>query len=189
LSTTSVIATLNKRLEVLKVRSALGSAVRSIMAEMVVRIFEEGKNSSGGKIGTYNSTDELYVNPDTLPRRVSPRGKPGKERKVANRQTTYFESYKSLRREVGRESGFVNLRLTNDLQSDWANSEVTDGIAVNPKPVEVNQLRYDIRLKREINREKREGLEKKYGPIFKLTEQEKQRYFEILAKKLALQDA
>lgn len=167
-------------------------SVRAVMAQMVVRIFEEGKGSNGSALGSYNNTTELYVDPSTLPRNISPRGKPGKEKDVKNRKTVYFKSYQALRSEVGREAGFVNLRLTNDLQSDWSNAEVGKGdnkVADSPKPQKIGALEYHIKLKRPINREKREGLEAKYGDIFKLTANEKKYYFDVLSKSIALQNA
>lgn len=180
------IAKMDARIASLQSGVIMERAVRSVMAEAVVRIFEEGKNSSGGKIGSYNATKELYVNPNTLPRNVAPRGKPGKEKNVQSRKTVYFKSYKDLRSEVGRESGFVNIRLTNDLQSDYANAQVSGSTIATPEPLKISNTEYRITLKRTINQKKRAGLEAKYGNIFFLTQGEKERYFDVLRKEVAL---
>jgi len=180
------IKALDARLAYIKSGKPMETAVRSVMAQMVVRIFEDGIKSDGSPIGQYNDSDELYVDPDTLPKTIAPRGKPGKERNVANRKTTYFKSYKALRSEVGRESGKVNIRLTNDLQSDWSNASVGDGIASNPKPKVISPTEYHIVLKRDNNADKRKGLESRYGDIFRLTKEEETFYFDQIRKEIAL---
>ena len=189
MSVRNAIKRIDEQIAYLESGKPVEIAVRSVMADMAVRIFEDGLDSSGSKIGTYNSKDELYVKPSVLPRNVAPRGKPGKERNVQSRKTTYFKSYKDLRSEVGRESGFINLRLTNDLQSDWANARVRDGVAKTPNPTRVSNHEYRITLKRQVNIDKKRGLEKRFGPIFKLTKQEEQNYARYLRKELILNAA
>lgn len=185
-----VISNLDKRIDHLRAGTAMERSVKSVMAQMVGRIFEEGKNSAGAGIGKYNGSNELYVNPDTLPRKVQPRGKPGKERNVKDRKTAYFTSYQALRSEMGRESGFINLRLTNDLQSDFANAQISgDGVATSPEPKKISPLEYHITLKRDVNIKKRAGIEKRFGPIFNLTQGEKRFYFDVLEKEIALLNA
>lgn len=185
----SVISNIDKRIAVIESGLPMLRAVRSVMAVQHSRIFEEGKSSAGGAIGSYNDKDELYVNPSTLPRAVSPRGKPGKSKNIQNRKTVYFKSYEDLRSEVGRESGFVNIRLSGDLQSDFANASLTSDVIKAPEPVKISNLEYHVTLKRDINIKKKAGLEKKYGPIFKLTEREKTFYFDVLRKEILLIDA
>ena len=180
-----------ERIKFLKSGIPLERAVRTIMPIIQNRIFEQGKGSNGNAIGSYNGSDELYVDPDTLPKNIAPRGKPGKEREVQNRKTVYFKSYKALRSEMGRESGKINLRLTNDLQSDWSNAEISKGSNQlgKPNPKKVSNYEYHISLKRDVNIEKAKGLEKRFGPIFAMTPDEVAKYFEILNKELALADA
>lgn len=186
-----VIAGIDRRIEALQAGVAMQRAVRSVMAAQTVRIFEKGQNSAGAAIGSYNNRDEMWVNPDTLPRNVSPRGKPGNTRKVkGQRKTAYFTSYQALRQEVGRESGFINLRLTNDLQSDFANAQISgDGVISNPEPKKISTLEYHVTLKRDVNIKKRRGLEKRFGPIFNLTSGEKRFYLDVLRKEILLLDA
>lgn len=184
------IAKLDQRVKDVEKGNIVRIAASTVHAQMTKRIFEEGKKTSGGKIGNYNGRDELYVDPNTLPRRVTPRGKRGKERNISNRKTTWFASYRDLRREVGRESSFVNLRLTNDLQSDFANTSVSGSdVAKNPQPHKINNSTYAILLRRDINQEKRKGLEAKYGEIFSPTQEELNLFSETCKKEFLLINA
>lgn len=144
-------------------------AALSALSEMTVRIFEEGKNSSGGKIGSYDTSKELWVSNEQLPRAGTNKGKAGKATK-----TSYYKNYKALREQQGREGGFVNIRLTNELQSDWANVPVgKDENGVRPpNPIPITNNRYQMQLRKDINIKKKEGLEGKYGNIFDLTKAE-----------------
>lgn len=171
-----------KKGDVVKI-AAIGTS-----AIMVERIFEKGLKSDGSKIGTYDSENEIYEYPNNLPRRQSPKGKPGAERNVKNRKTVYFKSYQDLRAKQGRESSFVNLRLTNDLQSDMANSGVSkssDKIA-SPNPIMISPNEYQLRLRRKENVQKRIGLEKRYGTIFDLTKDEQKLFLNTVQKELLL---
>lgn len=181
------IQSLDNRIAFIESGKPIFLGARSALGQSVGRIFEDGEKSDGSQIGTYNSTNELWVNPNTLPRKVQPRGKPGKERNVQNRKTVYFKSYKDLRSEQGRESEKVNLRLTNDLQSDYANAQITGGgIAQNPQPIKVSAMEYKITLKRQGNIDKKAGLEKRYGKIFNLTQGEKNTFYDVVRKEVAL---
>lgn len=51
-----------------QVRLPFERAVRSALVAQQRRIFEEGKASDGGRIGSYDTTRELYVNPKQSPR-------------------------------------------------------------------------------------------------------------------------
>lgn len=181
-----VIANIDRRIKFLESGIPLERGVRSVMALQVERIFEQGKNAAGQDMGTYDSKNELYVNPSTLPKKITPRGKPGVERNVDSRKTVYFKSYKALREEMGRESGHINLRLTNDLQSDFANAQIKDGLVQNPEPQRVSKHEYKITLKREVNIQKKRGLEKRFGPIFSLTDHEKRVFFDVVEKESQL---
>lgn len=180
------IASLDAKTAKLKTGEALGRAATGVHAAMTVRIFENGENANGGKIGSYDSKNELWANPDKLPKSPAPRSKPGSNRKA--KKTVYYSSYKALRDGMGRESGFVNLRLNNDLQSDFANSSVSassDELA-KPTPKKVDSNTFIVALNRSENIEKKNGLEKKYGKIFATTKQEKELFKTSLEKELAL---
>lgn len=180
------IASLDAKTAKLKTGEALGRAATGTHAEMTRRIFERGENANGGKIGSYNTTNELWIDPDKYPKSPSPRSKPGSNRTA--KKTVYYTSYKAVRDGMGRESGFVNLRMNNDLQSDFANASVSassDEIAT-PTPKKVDANTYVVALSRSENVEKKKGLEQKYGKIFATTKQEKELFKKSLEKELQL---
>lgn len=162
-------AKIDKKIQELNSDRILRLAVYTVNQKRQLRIFEQGKNSSGGKIGSYNSTKPIYVSPEDAPRAVNKRGKTGKPIKSG-----YYPSYKAFRQAMGRETAFVNLRLNNELQGDLANAQISkssNGIAV-PKPIKVSKTEYKVTLKKDINQKKVEGLEKKYGVFLKHTKEE-----------------
>lgn len=166
-------------------------AVYTIVGEQSIRIFQMGLNSAGSKIGVYNTSNSLYVNTSkSAPIKNSPIGKNGdtKFKNGKSHKSTYYKSYKEFRAKQKRESGFVNLRLTNELQSDFSNAKIskTSTKVIQGQPIRVNANYYKTELKKDINQKKREGLEDKYGKIFSLTKEEKAKYFAILQKELKI---
>ena len=169
----------------LKQAQVLERVATGVTARMIVRIFEEGKTASGGSIGSYDSSNELWVDPSRLPRKMNPRSKPGSNRTA--KKTVYFSSYKALREQQGRESGFVNLRLTNDMQSDMANTSVSGNkIASTPKPLKVSDTQFEVRFRRSENVKKRAVLERKYGVIFEPSSQERDLFVKSYEKEIQL---
>lgn len=169
-----LIQQLEKEVKPLKI------AVLSVNALRMKRIFQDGLNSNNSKIGTYNSSTPIYVSDNQAPKKVNHKGKTGKPIKSG-----YYDSYKDFRAAMGRESDFVNLRLTNDLQSDLSNSPVTgDSVGKFDNLIKVNAFTYKVALKRDINIKKKQGLEKKYGPVFAHTAFEKGEYNKILSAEL-----
>jgi hypothetical protein len=145
-------------------------AARTVHTLRVNRIFHEGKNSAGGSIGSYDRNRELWVPDSKLRRNGSHRGKTGKAIK-----TTYFKSYFALKGSQGFDAGTVNLRLTNDLQSDFANARLSKDDDSPPKdvrPIKVTPSLWKEQLRRSKNVEKMGGLEKRFGRIFGATKQE-----------------
>lgn len=151
------------------------------------RIFTDGRNSSGGNIGQYATSPPMYINPDKSPRAgalkvkgiegLKPtKGKTGEHlfKNGKPHKTTYVNSYKDFRQRIGRRVDKVNLVLSGDLQSDYANGKVS-----NPEPRKVNTHEYVVSLSREINQKKRDGLEEKYGEVFLHTKEEVQKFFKI----------
>jgi hypothetical protein len=146
--------------------------VLSVIQELIPRIFESGIATYESRIGSYNSTNPLYVNTNlNAPIKAPPKGKNG-EAKFKNgktKKTTYFESYKDFRSKQGRESSFVNLDLTGELQRDIAKG--TGGIDIDSFRFDNNE--YRITVDKDINVKKVEGMEAKYGKqIFQPTERE-----------------
>lgn len=185
------IAKNNERIaDIVKNNRPLLKAVYSIVGDQAIRIFQDGKNSAGGKIGTYNSTKPLYINTRThAPINNSPKGKTGKSQFKNGKQhkTTYYESYKDFRQKQKREAGFVNLRLINELQSDYSNAKIEKTSTAVPaaKPIKVNQHHYKLEWGKPINAKKAEKHEDHYGPIFRLTKEEKAKFFHLLQMELA----
>ncbi len=148
---------------------------RDSMSQSVVRIFERGQKSNGSSIGKY-STKPDYFSPKNTPKDTNHKGKTGDTIKTG----FYKGGYAELRRQQGRESNFVNLRFTNELQSDYANSGVgkTSNKLASPKPIKAGDNKFLITLNKEVNIDKRDGLEGKYGNIFDLTNSEKQLFLD-----------
>lgn len=163
-------AKLESKLNSLKTNDkAMGVAVFDTNAKMVNRIFVQGRDSSNSGIGSYNTTDPLYVNPKYSPKSFPTKGKAGNSRKKNGEayKTAYFSSYKAFRDTIGRETGFVNLTLFGLLQNS-----VSNGIERN------SNGRYITILKGEQG-DKADGLEKKYGTIFNLTKEERENFLRV----------
>lgn len=159
--------------KLVKIKNAYLLSVKDVIGAQVVRIFEEGINSSGSKIGTYSNSKPLYVSDDRSPRQGTKKGKTGK--KIT---TTYYESYQSFRSEQGRESSFVNLRLFGRLMSDLANAPVDRKDAPIPgemTPNKVDDFEYYTRIRAE-NVGKKKGADAKYGNVFSHTKAEIERF-------------
>lgn len=149
----------------------LARAAADTNAMQVKRIFTDGGKTSGGKIGSYNSTTALYISPKLAPQSFPTKGKTGKTRFKNGKahKTGFFDSYKAFRQSQGRESGFVNLNLFGNEQSDLANSLTQQ----NPQT-------WTSGFKRSENADKKKGQEKKYGKIFALTKKEQESFLKIL---------
>ena len=178
-------AKLREKAKAIALNAPLQIAAQSVHADRVIRIF-----SSGIAGESYNKTDALYVYDKNLRRKGNHEGKPfdsgrtvksGKNKgksitwTKANNKTTYFASYYDLKREQGFNPDVVNLRLQNDLQSDFANSARTNTAGVPPtgEVIKVNNDLYVESLRRDINVKKLEGLVEKYGNFVAFTQKEK----------------
>ena len=83
--------------------------------------------------------------------------------------TKYSPGYAKVRRKKGRQTSRVDLKFTNQLFSDVANSLTRK-----------NSFRWVSELKRLFNVEKVENLEKLYGRIFDLSRKERQLFLTVL---------
>lgn len=130
---------------------------------MANRIFIEGKNANGQKMGRYNSTTPIYVNPKDSPRKFAPAGKPGNKVKKQQRKSKWFASYRAYRSFLGKQTDPVNLNLFGLLQSDFVSGLSGRG------------TEYVSVLKNPFNQKKKRGLEKRFGAkIFSASEKEKE---------------
>lgn len=154
----------------------LKMAAQTIHALKVDRIFHEGLNQSGSSIGTYNTTTEIYASDDQLRKKGTNKGKTGNPTK-----TSYYKSYRDLKIQQGFNASGVNLRMTNNFQSDYANSALAKNSNRSPKakPFKININHYVERLTRQENVDKLEGFEKKYGKVFNFTSGERKAFFKV----------
>ncbi len=137
-----LIAQLNKM--IISDRAGI-AAVNSVLAEQKKRIFQSGKDSSNGKIGTY-STNPISIS---------------KKNQARNTGKTYFpggyRQYKSL---SGKGGNTVNLRNTDQMMMDLGTTVVKKG-------------QYGIGFNNQFNADKAEWNEEKYGKnIFDTTTSE-----------------
>lgn len=150
------------------------------MAQMGARIFDRGAKTDetpikrkDGKYQNY-STLPLYVSKKQSSKIGAPKGKTGKSKfKDGKAHTSRYlpEGYKEFRKILGRQTGVVDFKLTGELRLDFSNGQVN-----NPKPIPLpfsGGNAYAILLRKEINQDKREGLEEKYGKVFTPSLEEK----------------
>lgn len=91
----------------------------------VERIFDKGIAGDGAKIGDYsNEKKGIYINPEYNIGSFPGEGKQGDKvfKSGEKHKTKYFDNYKSYRQFIKKETGFVNLRLTENLKIDYTNS-------------------------------------------------------------------
>ena len=168
--------------EIVRFNRPLAITVRSMVAVQAKRIFTDGMDGNGGVIGSYNNKTPFYVSDKNSPRQGNHKGKTGNTIK-----TTYYKSYKDFKQKMQGQSNFVNLRLFNELQSDFSNAnvQVLGGRgSARHNPVKITPNEYHITLRKDINVKKKNGLEEKYGEIFKLTDKERQLFFTNLQKEV-----
>jgi len=161
---------LKKQLATLASGKLVEIAARTSMVEQVKRIFDKGKNSLGGRIGSYDNKNELWVADDKLPSTPTHIGKTGKKIK-----TSYYSSYKAMRSQQGRKTSVVNFTLFGRLRTDYSNAMVG-----GPTPIKISNLLYVTTLSQKENQIKRDGLEDKYGKVFDLTKSEEQTFVKEL---------
>lgn len=182
-----------KAAAIVKENIPLAIAVRTVVALTTQRIFADGKNSSDTNIGQYDTSRAMYINPDASPRLgadkasgVSGLQKVGKTGESAFKngkahKTAYVANYKDFRNKIGRRIDKVNLNLTGQLASDFANAKIDPNFAkinINEKDFKVNANTYVVSLKNAFNAIKRDGLEKKYGTVFQPTPEERKKFFD-----------
>ena len=85
------------------------------------RIFGKGEDAAGGTIGKY-SRKPLYVSQSQSPVRLNPKGKTGKNKfkdGTAHKSQYFDQGYFGFRGQVGRQTGFVDLRLSGQMEQDY----------------------------------------------------------------------
>lgn len=166
---------LDEQLKEISNAKFLLTSVSEVHSRQVKRIFNTGINGDGGKIGSYDTKDPLYVNPDDSPKKFPTKGKTGQTvfKSGKKHKTGYFDSYKAFRQAISRETGFVNLRLTENLKLDFTNSLTLMGGM------------YVTGTKKKENSDKVNGAIDKYGAsTFQLSDNEKSIFIESVKLKL-----
>lgn len=81
------------------------------------RVFNDGKATSGAKIGSYSTTPGYYGSETFIKKsKFKPGGNPEAKRKKKNPITMYIGSgYSGLRTLNGRQTGYVDLQYSGDL--------------------------------------------------------------------------
>lgn len=179
--------------EIIEKDIPLRRAAYTVTAEQVKRIFVEGKNSSDGVIGQYDTDTPLYVNPNKAPRKsankakgieglLPTRGKTGKTHFKDGREhkTTFVNNYKDLRNRMGRRIDRVDLFYSGDLKSDFSNQKIP------AEPTKINTHEYVTGLKRDHNVLKLEGHEDKFGEFSSLTQKEINLFRDVVKKEFQL---
>jgi hypothetical protein len=149
---------------------ALQRAAQSVHAMQVVRIFDDGISGA-----SYSTNGPIYVEDSKL-RRKANRGKTGKAEK-----TSRFDSYRALKvNQMGTDK--VNLRLTNDLQMDFANSsaDVGAGKPVAGPVTKVSNSLVTVELRRPENIKKWAKLKRQYGNFDAFTAKEQAEFFKLV---------
>jgi hypothetical protein len=145
-------------------------AVKDTTSLMAIRIFEDGLDASGAPIGQYDTSRELWVGDENLPKKGTHIGKTGKPIK-----TSYYENYKALREQQGRESGFMNLRLTGRLQSEFLNAPISESVGIAGEPLSLGSGEYAIAVS---GRSKK--IIEKYPNVFDFSEEEMRNFEDVL---------
>ncbi len=129
------------------------AAINTVMASQKRRIFQDGKDSKEGKIGTYGT------NPISI----------AKSKQARNTGKTYFKGgYREYKSLVGKGASFVNLRNTDQMMIDLGTT------IVGPKE-------YGIGFQNDINGSKRDWMETKYNKeIFATTEAEDNLFLNVV---------
>jgi len=166
------IAKLRSQVKALDGNKPFAIAVQSVHALRVKRIFDTGISGAA-----YNKSKPLYVSDKNLRSNGNHRGKTGKPIK-----TTYFKSYYDLKAAQGFNANVVNLRLTNDLQSDFANAQLTSGTGAPPAgiAIKVNDNLFIEAIRRPKNVKKLNGLVKRYGNFTLFTTEERAAFNKVL---------
>jgi len=159
-------------IKILKEGEPLRIAAQTVHADRVERIFDIGSVARG-----YNKTKEVWIDNNLVRGGATNSGKTGRAKK-----TSYFKSYFDAKGKMGFDNSKVNFRLTNDLQMDFANSNVDSSTSkADPgKPIKVNNQLYIEALRRKDNQDKLDGLKSRFGDFTKFTNQERVKFLKIM---------
>lgn len=171
------IARQRKKIEAVK-QKALRIAAYDTHRKMANRIFVDGEASNESLIGSYNTTNPLYVNPRNSPKSFPTGGKTGNSklsntektptgrRKKVKHKTAFFYSYRDFKRTIGQPTDRVRLNLFGRMQSDFIS-----GFR------KVSTTEYVVSFKEPINLKKARGQERRFGKvIFRISAAERKAF-------------
>ena len=138
------VAPLKAILERLKSGAVLRFAVTETQAKIAGRVFDDGKLTSGGDV-SYKQDYEVWAYQPPSPKKVSGKGKPGKDGKSRKIKGGYYPTYLDYK---DSQSGRGPFELTGRMKSAF-----TSALSI----VDVSPTRIQIVLKGE-NAAKYEGL-------------------------------
>lgn len=158
-------AQLRKQADQLADGKALQIAAQTVHAMRVERIFDKGID--GAK---YSDRSPIYISAKNS--RSSKGGK--------------FENYGAFKSAIGFDGSKVNLRVTNDLQSDFANSDTNSGTGKpdSGKVIQVNNSLCVEELRSEKNVDKWNGNIERFGDFGEFTTEEKETFDRVLLLEL-----
>ena len=169
-------------------------AVNSSVAAYSLRIFSKGLNTQETNIGSYDTKKGFYVNPNLSVRAGAdkvkgieglkpPTGKTGRttfssgKKAGQKHKTTWVNNYKDFRNRIGRRIDIVNMNLSGELKSGIENGVVRKDWNI-----------YELALKRNIDAEKVDGNNKRFGTVFKFSQAEKDIFVNVLKDELFKND-
>lgn len=163
---------LREQAKALKSALPMQMASQTVHAMRVTRIFD-----TPGVGGSY-SKKPIWIKNSQLRRKVN-KGKSGRAKESSYFAGGYYEAKKSQ----GFDPNVVNLRMTNDLQSDFANSQKTNTTGKPPvgKPIKVNNALYIEAIRRPENVRKLKENIKRYGAFTNFTQAERDEFYKVLA--------
>lgn len=186
MTTDQYIAKMNKQIEeIIRFDRPLLMAVRSVMALQSIRIFLNGVNKNGSKIGNYITRD-YYINPKTFKNKTGKsgsfplKGKSG-ETKFKNgepHKTGYFPSFLAFKKTINLSTRFstVDLFLSGELHRHWANGEVRGKAEARKISVRNYIVAISEKDLKKIER---------YGNVFGLSTKEKSEFLRVAKFELA----
>lgn len=190
---------LNDKLRSLKVAETIVYPVATATLDKLrQRLFQKGIEGDGSSTGTY-STASMYASKEQFKETGAFRAQGKSESRLGQKRktTTVYDissrkkksvavkknnterksmylpnGYKELRQIQGMETAFVNLQYSGDLFQDFTKLSVEGDKVV-------------VKVSREINKKKIEGLTKKYGPsTFKHSKEEREFFNKEVQKRL-----
>lgn len=156
---------------------AVVQSMGELQGDFLQRVFVEGENSDGGKIGTYSEEPSYYTKESFVRKSAfKPKGKSGETAfKVVTRprKSMYLEKgYKELRQIQSRPTNYVNLDYSGSLKNAYRVFKFGNAVLFGQNDA--------------VEHQKIEGLTDKFGDFQTLTQAEKTRYAEYLSNEVKL---